>query len=315
MKSQRTSISSALLLALGLTLSASASAQSTWNVYSGSSGGSGCTQNGTYSGTYNNSWACTSVTGGTAGTAMTASAWSTDRTNSSTPSHSLTGSGFASAYMSSQGNSGFGAASRTEGLSPSSPDHAFDSYNPGTMDALLLDFGSTSVILDKIGLGWTQSDADITVMRWTGTTAPTRTNGTSSLSGDGQQNLTNVLYNPATPLIAGWQLVGSYADLGTDSSVPFGGAARDINTTQSSSWWLISTFNTTLTGGSTSCTAANGSTTTCGAGNDSFKFNYVTTKTGGGGGQGVPEPGSLALAMLALVGGAWGTRRRTQKSR
>lgn len=75
----------AIAMTLGLAFSPGASAQSTWNVYNGSSSGSGCTQNATNTGSYNNSWGCTSVTGGTAGTAMTASAWSTDRTNTGTP--------------------------------------------------------------------------------------------------------------------------------------------------------------------------------------------------------------------------------------
>ncbi len=303
-------ISTAAALA-GLTLGTTAMAQSTWNVYSGSSGGSGCVQNATNTGTFNNSWACTSATGGTAGTSMTASAWSSDR-NSSGNTNYLSGSGYASAHMSAQGNSGFGAASRLEGIGVGSPDHSFDSYSPGTIDLMLLDFGSTSVILDKIGIGWTNGDADITVMRWTGSTAPGKPTGTTSTGGN--QNLVDTAYNPATPAVAGWQLVGSYADLTADSSIPFGGAARSTGASLSSSWWLISTFNQTLNGGSTSCLKADGTSTTCGAGNDSFKLNYIATKTGGGGGGGgsVPEPTSLALAGVALAG-LIGVRRRATK--
>ncbi|MDP1534115.1 MAG: PEP-CTERM sorting domain-containing protein [Rubrivivax sp.] len=339
MNNQSAFIVSAVLLAAGMTLSAGASAQSTWNVYNGSSGGSGCSQNATNTGSFNNSYACTGV--GTAGTSMTASAWSsnsdrgatagiqgtvnTTSTNTSTfygAEYALSGSGFASALLSDQGSSGLGGTSRLEAqtaraggdttpLSPGSPNHAFDSIAPGAFDMLLLDFGSTSVILDKIGIGWKQTQADITVMRWTGATAPTKTVGASTMTGDGHQNLTSVLYNPANPGTAGWQLVGSYQDLGTDSAAPFGDAARSLNTTLSSSWWLVSAFNTTLTGGSSACTAANGSAATCTAGNDSFKFNYIATKNPSPPGLSVSEPSSLALATLALVGGVWSRRRRT----
>ncbi|MFM9917256.1 MAG: exosortase-dependent surface protein XDP1 [Rhizobacter sp.] len=303
MKSLRTALVSVTALAAGLVMSGSALAQSTWNIYSASGG---CTQNATNSGTFNNSWGCSGT--GSAGTAVTASAWSSDR---GAGANALSGTGFASSYMSAQGNSGFGAASRTEGIGVSSPDHSFDSYNPGTMDALLLDFGATSVILDKIGIGWTNGDADITVMRWTGPAAPTRTAGASTLVGDGEQNLTSNLYNPATPGIAGWQLVGSYADLAADSSAPFGGFARSTGATQASSWWLISTFNTALNGNSNSCLSATGTATTCDAGQDSFKLNYIATKnpTPPSGGK-VPEPGSLALAGIALAS-VFGMRRRS----
>lgn len=332
-----TALSATALLG-SLALMNAAHAQSTWNVYSGSNGGSGCAQNATNSGNYNNSWACTGV--GNAGTAMTASAWSTDRgldknssgattyvwvrpDNTSTSGTNeydrkvqstspgtgyvkqeltYTGSGtaFASAYMSAQGTSGFGAASRTEGRGATSPNHAFDSVAPGTTDMMLLDFGSVSVVLDKVGIGWKGTDSDITVMRWTGDTAPARPTGTTAIGGN--QNLQG---NLATSTMAGWELVGSFADLGTDNSLPFGGAAISTGATKGSSWWLISTYNTTFD--------TTGKCKTCTMGDDAFKINFIATLTPKTPPNEVPEPGSLALAGVALAG-VLGARRRPKQA-
>jgi hypothetical protein len=94
--------------------------------------------------------------------------------------------------------------------------------------------------------------------------------------------------------------VGSYSNLAPDSSLPFGGTAVNTGATQASSWWLISTFNSALNGGM-SCKKADGTTSTCDNSNDAFKLNFVSTKAAPPPGN-VPEPGSLALAGLALAG-------------
>jgi hypothetical protein len=303
MKRLHTTVLSLSVLVAGTALSGQAMAQATWNLFSGSVSGNGCSQSATYAGDYNNSYNCTGSTGVTA----TASAWSADRgTGTDGLAAPASGAYYASAFMAQYGNSGFGAASRTEGIGVAPPDHSFDSLNPGTQDLMLLDFGSTSVILNQIGIGWKggpSNQADITVMRWTGNSAPGRVTTSSTRSTDGEQNL----------ISTGWSLVGSYADLTPDSILPFGGTPANTGATQASSWWLISTFNTALNGGVNSCKTSSGTAATCSQGNDAFKLNFISATVVPPPPPGkVPEPGSLALAGIALAG-LFGVRRRAAK--
>ena len=169
------------------------------------------------------------------------------------------------------------------------PNHALD--NAGNTEAILLNFGGTSVVLSNIKIGYKDTDADVSVFRYVGTLAP-------NLSGD--------LANKTSMIADGWELVGNYGDLVTT-------AAQSVNSgSKGSSWWLISAYNTSY-GAATSGTVDQG--------NDYFKLSAVTgtkcTSTVAGvcgSTSKVPEPGSLALVSLALFGAVY-TRRQGKQSK
>jgi len=213
----------------------------------------------------------------------------------------------------------------TTGTDSGSPYHALD--NNGNTEAVLLSF-SASTVLSSIGLGYTESTAaspelsckntttgaitlattcgagttsqgktvDVSLFRWTGGSAPT-------LSGT------------AAGTMAGWELVGNYGDFITDTTNPY----NAVNSAgKTSSWWLITAYNSGFTQ-----SAQTENRGTLNTGDDYFKL-YATAGskcTGtvdangvcGGTTVKLPEPASLSLAGVALLG-VVGMRRRQSKA-
>lgn len=240
----------------------------------------------------------------------------TNTVNSSGTITGVTGN-WTQQKLSSWSGSGLGVVTGSE----SSPDHAVD--NSGSTEAVLLSFGTSNVALTSIGLGWISNGnyntsgqllssscsgtsgtnysnclnggavvnstikADISLFRWVGAQGQTPPNLTSTSA----SSLTS----------SGWQLVSSY-DMGVDQTAAY----SNVNASGlTSSWWLISAYNSGLTGGATVGTNIDN-------GKDYFKLyavagNVVSGNTGGK----LPEPATLALTSVALLGVA-GLRRRSK---
>lgn len=171
---------------------------------------------------------------------------------------------------------GLGVVASIEVNNYNSPQHATD--NNGGTDAVLLSFGS-SLALNQLRTGWFYGDADVSILRYTGTTAPTLTSSRiSTLVSTG-----------------GWELVGNYSFLNVSTPLSFNAASK------TSSWWLVSAYNSGYAGH------------TAGLDNSddyfklsSFSGEFVTTTPETGK---VPEPGTWSLMGIAMLGLALGRRK------
>lgn len=218
------------------------------------------------------------------------SAWSTSLNNTNT-------NVFRTAGLYDYGTSA-GIGIIAQGESTGTGPHAVDNVY-GT-DAVLLSFSDT-VTLTDFTIGWNGTDngdaptgyrdSDVSILAYTGSTAPT-------LSGASLSNAS------ASYLMSnGWSLIGHYADVGSGSNF------QAVTTNVSSSWWLVSAYNSVYSGSSAPVSSNGGY---LGNSNDSFKILAVagTKTTPPPPPNQTPEPGALALAGLGLVGMMAVRRRR-----
>lgn len=217
--------------------------------------------------------------------------------------YAANGGGFVNNSAANYGISGFASGatwassaliSYSGGLGMSSdgsvqPNHAIDNgpktnssgtkVGLGNTEAVLLSF-SSSVVLSSLTTGYVSGDSDFAVFKYDGTAAP-------SLTGTGAASMT------------GWTLVGNYNGVVNGGS---GGTTLINSDGASSSWWLVSAYNSAWSDAKKNFGALD-------QGNDYFKLFAVAGSKPSGGGGSVPEPASIALVAAALLG-VLGSRRR-----
>jgi hypothetical protein len=253
-----------------LSMAGTASAESTWQM-------GGCGANGTQS-------QC-SVTSG--GVTATITAYSSD---SGGNGGKFMNSG-SSATTFQQYGAGLGIISRDpdgtdETTSTGVPDHAIDNNSyPGADNAELVHLSfSKAVDLSNVAVSWTYTDSDALIFRWNSATGPTVTDYTPSS-----------LPTALGQTLNGWTLVAANAFAGYNTSGNSG--SINVSGTAYSSHWLVSTaFGL---GGDGKVDAFKLSAFTAAVCTNSHATcTPGTPQTGGN----VPEPGTLWLAALAVLG-------------
>lgn len=226
-------------------------------------------------GTANNSYAC--AANGSTTRDLTVSAWGAISAANNT---------YGSAFVSNLAGDGFGVGAQSEGGAATTSTNLGLDNDPSSLvpNIIVLKF-SSAVILDKILLGWSMNDADLTVMAYTGAGAPS-----SFIAGKTAGTLTT------GGASAGWSLVQNVGDASPD--VAYGSSGTNINYSVNgggvaSAYWLISAYNSSFGGGALDSLV------------DYASLLSVSTRDVSK----VAEPGSVALAGMALLA-LWTTRRR-----
>jgi len=310
------------LAAMLLVLASGAASAAAWNaswsknnctVTSGSAF-TGSAPNNVYANSVGNAYTCASNTVNTADVVISAfssklSSYDGSGSSTSSSNYLLDRKNFASTAIADWGGNGFGTLNSFE--SDKTGPHAAD--NVQQLDGFLLHFGSAgkdaSVALDKISVGWTAADHAATIKK-VGETCGTGCS-TSTITGDyGTYNSAkmSVYYytgsgvptadltaaNAETLQSKGWTLLGDTASMASNTTT------GDLNVNDVKfSWWLITAFNGADDAGTGSSWKG---------GTDAFKLlsfagNGTTPP------KETPEPSSLALMAVAVLGAA-GARRR-----
>ena len=207
-------------------------------------------------------------------------------------SDTAAGGALASAYIWRDGSNVLGNVNQDvsdDGTVPagSSPNHAVD--NDTHQDSLLLSFSGGAVNLSAFSLGWARE--------YSGTTLLGNRADVALLAFTGNSYYDPLGHSYAYLLSNGWSLISEYSNVAQ-------GTNQSTATAVNSSYWMLA--------------AAGGAFGSGYAGApDYFKLQSITATPcvpgqpgcGGSNIPGIPEPGSLALAGVALAG-VYRTRRR-----